>query len=87
MEDFDDQTFLDEDREFSSFAYRIAAARNLGRLMRMPQTMFPDHQEIDRLQSNLTNWRMHLPDTKRDDLSKNCQLDEMMFQAHFIVHA
>ncbi len=87
MEDFDDQTFSDEDREFSSFTYRIAAARNLGRMMRMPPVMFPDDQVIDRVQSLLTNWRIHLPDTKRDDLSKNCQLDEMMFQAHFITHA
>ncbi len=87
MEDFDDQLFSGEDREFSSFTYRIAAARNLGCLMRMPQTMFPDLEEIDRLQALLTNWRMHLPDSKRDDLSKNCQLDEMMFQAHFITHA
>jgi hypothetical protein len=87
MEDFDDQTFLDDDREFSSFTYRIAAARNLGRLMRMAQPQFPDQEEIDRLQSHLTNWRIHLPDSKRDDLSKSCQLDEMMFQAHFIIHA
>ncbi|KAH6636204.1 hypothetical protein F5144DRAFT_487549 [Chaetomium tenue] len=87
MEDFDDQTFLDDDREFSSFTYRIAAARNLGRMMHTPPVLFPDDAIIDRVQSLLTNWRMHLPDSKRDDLSKSCQLDEMMFQAHFITHA
>jgi len=87
MEDFDDQGFSDEDREFSSFTYRIAAARNLGRMMRMPPVMFPDLAIIDRVQSLLTNWRLHLPDGKRDDLSRNCTLDEMMFQAHFIIHA
>ncbi|KAL2181336.1 uncharacterized protein P884DRAFT_190670 [Thermothelomyces heterothallicus CBS 202.75] len=87
MEDFDDQGFSDEDREFSSFTYRIAAARNLGRMMRMPPVMFPDDSTVDRVQSLLTNWRIHLPDSKRDDLNKNCTLDEMMFQAHFITHA
>ncbi|KAK3295613.1 uncharacterized protein B0H64DRAFT_417276 [Chaetomium fimeti] len=87
MEDFDDQGFSDEDREFSSFTYRIAAARNLGRMMHTPPVLFPDDAIIDRVQSLLTNWRMHLPDSKRDDLSKSCQLDEMMFQAHFITHA
>ncbi|KAJ4304122.1 hypothetical protein N0V88_001732 [Collariella sp. IMI 366227] len=87
IEDFDDQTFSGEDREFSSFTYRIAAARNLGRMMRMPPVMFPGDDNINRVQSLLTNWRIHLPDSKRDDLSKNCQLDEMMFQAHFITHA
>ncbi|KAK3954220.1 hypothetical protein QBC32DRAFT_94972 [Pseudoneurospora amorphoporcata] len=87
LEDFDDKEFQDEDREFSSFAYRVAAARNLGRLMRMPNVMFPDAAEVDKMEAHLSNWRMHLPDNKRDDLDKNCQLDEMMFQAHFITHA
>ncbi|KAL2122951.1 hypothetical protein VTJ04DRAFT_3406 [Mycothermus thermophilus] len=87
LEDLEDQTFSDDDREFSSFAYRIAAIRNLGRMMRMPPVTFPDDPIVDRVQSLLTNWRIHLPESKRDDLSKNCQLDEMMFQAHFITNA
>ncbi|KAL2270354.1 hypothetical protein VTJ83DRAFT_2538 [Remersonia thermophila] len=87
LEDMEDETFSDDEREFSSFAYRIAAIRNLGRMMRMPPVTFPDDPVVDRVQSLLTNWRIHLPDTKRDDLSKNCQLDEMMFQAHFITNA
>ncbi|KAK3938487.1 hypothetical protein QBC46DRAFT_389978 [Diplogelasinospora grovesii] len=87
MEDFDDQLFSGEDREFSSFAYRIAAARNLGRLMRMPQQMYPAEESVNRVEALLTNWRIHLPESKRDDMNKKCQLDEMMFQAHFIIHA
>ena len=87
LDDFDDQLFSGEDREFSSFAYRIAAARNLGRFMRLPTISFPNDESISRVENLLTNWRMHLPPTKRDDLNKNCQLDEMMFQAHFITHA
>ena len=88
LEDFEDQTFSGEDREFSSFAYRIAAARNLGYMMHnMPQAPFPDDSRIPHIESLLTNWRLHLPESKRDDLGKHCQLDEMMFQAHFITHA
>jgi hypothetical protein len=87
MEDFDDQLFSGEDREFSSFAYRIAAAKNLGRFMRMPPMMFPDDENAAKVEALLSNWRMHLPATKRDDLNKQCQLDEMMFQAHYIIHA
>lgn len=49
--------------------------------------IFPQDENIDKIESLLTNWRMHLPHAKRDDLTKNCRLDEMMFQAHFIVHA
>jgi hypothetical protein len=87
MEDFDDQLFSGEDREFSSFAYRIAAARNLGRFMRVPPMMFPEDENVAKIEAMLSNWRMHLPPSKRDDLNKHCQLDEMMFQAHYIIHA
>jgi hypothetical protein len=87
VEDFDDQLFSGEEREFSSFAYRIAAARNLGRFMRCSPILFQDDENLEKIESLLTNWRIHLPPLKRDDLDKNCQLDEMMFQAHFITHA
>lgn len=87
LEDFDDQLFSGEDREFSSFAYRIAAARILGRFMRCPPILNPHDENLEKIESMLSNWRMHLPPNKRDDLTKDCQLDEMMFQAHFMNHA
>ncbi len=49
--------------------------------------MFPDDENLEKVENLLTNWKMHLPAAKPDDLTKNCQLDEMMFQAHFITHA
>jgi hypothetical protein len=87
VEDFDDQIFSGDERSFSSFAYRIAAARNLGRLMRMPNILYPDDDTVSRLETLLSNWKLHLPADKKDALDKNCQLDEMMFQAHMITHA
>ncbi|KAI1333502.1 hypothetical protein F5Y15DRAFT_410322 [Xylariaceae sp. FL0016] len=87
LEDFDDQIFSGEDRAFSSFAYRVASIRNLGRMMRLPQNGFPPEENVDRIESLLSNWRMHLPEAKRHCLNKDCQLDEMMFQAHMINHA
>ena len=87
MEDFEDQIFSGEDREFSSFAYRIAAIKNWGLMMRLPANVFPNENGIDRIQNSLSNWRLHLPDSKRDDVDGNGRLDEMMFQAHFIIHA
>lgn len=87
MEDFDDQLFTGEDRPFSSFAFRIAAIRNLGRFMRCPPMVFPDDENVARLDAHLTNWRLHLPPGKRDPIDKNCAPDEMLFQAHFITTA
>jgi hypothetical protein len=87
MEDFDDQIFSGDERAFSSYAYRIAAGRNLGRLMRMPNILYPDDDTVNRLEMLLSNWKMHLPADKKDCLDKNCELDEMMFQAHMITNA
>ncbi|RYO82229.1 hypothetical protein DL766_006362 [Monosporascus sp. MC13-8B] len=87
MEDFDDQLFSGEEREFSSFTYRIAAIKNLGRMMRLPNNGFPSDDNIDRIESHLSNWRLHLPASKRNCLTEDCQVDEMMFQAHMIIHA
>jgi hypothetical protein len=55
--------------------------------MRTPPILFPDDENLEKIENLLSNWRMHLPTAKRHDLTKNCQLDEMMFQAHFINHA
>lgn len=87
MEDFDDQIFSGEEYEFSSFAYRVASIRNLGRMMRLPESTFPGDDHVGRIESLLSNWRMHLPASKRDCLDKDMKLDEMMFQAWMINHA
>ena len=87
MEDFDDQIFNGDDREFSSFTYRIAAIKNLGRMMRLPNNGFPSDENVDKIESHLSNWRIHLPATKRNCLTEDCRLDEMMFQANMIINA
>ncbi|KAI1127622.1 N-terminal binuclear Zn cluster-containing/DNA binding domain-containing protein [Nemania abortiva] len=87
LEDFDDQLFTGEDREFSSFAYRVASIRNLGRMMRMPTSGFSPEETVDKVESYLSNWRLHVPKPKRDCLNKDGQLDEMMFQAYMINNA
>ncbi|KAJ4324158.1 hypothetical protein N0V84_003991 [Fusarium piperis] len=87
LEDMDDIDFSGEDREFSSFAYRIQCARNLGKFMRVPPIYGPDDENLARIETLLTNWRLHLPESKRDALSKDGRLDEMMFQAHMMMLA
>ncbi|EQL00615.1 glucoamylase [Ophiocordyceps sinensis CO18] len=87
LEDLEDRDFSDEDREFSSFAYRILCARNLGKFMRTPPIFGPEDENMARIEALLTNWRLHLPQSKRDALQTNGKLDEMMFQAHMMMHA
>ncbi|KAM4055234.1 fungal zn(2)-Cys(6) binuclear cluster domain-containing protein [Hirsutella rhossiliensis] len=87
LEDLEDRDFSDEDREFSSFAYRILCARNLGKFMRTPPIFGPEDENMVRIEALLTNWRLHLPQSKRDALQTDGRLDEMMFQAHMMMHA
>ncbi|KAG6025320.1 hypothetical protein E4U41_001537 [Claviceps citrina] len=87
LEDLEDQDFSGEDREFSSFAYRVLCGRILGKLMRTPPILEPDDENLAKIETLLTNWRLHLPRAKRDALQKNGKLDEMMFQAHMMNQA
>ncbi|KAK7417014.1 hypothetical protein QQZ08_011772 [Neonectria magnoliae] len=87
LEDMEDRDFSGDDREFSSFAYRIQCARNLGKFMRIPPIFGPEDENLSRIEALLTNWRLHLPEGKRDAIYKDGGLDEMIFQAHMMMHA
>jgi len=49
--------------------------------------VLPDEPVIERIDAYLVNWRLHLPDSKKDLISSDGQLDEMLFQAHMITEA
>ncbi|KAI5459844.1 hypothetical protein BGZ63DRAFT_360444 [Mariannaea sp. PMI_226] len=87
LEDMEDNGFSGEEREFSSFAYRIQCARNLGKFMRVPPIYGPEDESLGIIEALLTNWRLHLPESKRYSLYRDGKLDEMMFQAHMMHHA
>ncbi|KAH0524486.1 hypothetical protein TsFJ059_006990 [Trichoderma semiorbis] len=87
LEDLEDREFSGDERRFSSFSYRILCGRNLGRFMRTPPIYGPDDENLERIENLLTNWRLHLPEDKRDSLTADGKLDEMMFQAHMMMYA
>lgn len=87
LEDLEDREFSGEQREFSSFAYRIAAGRNLGKFMRVPPIYGPEDENLARIEALLTNWKLHLPASKKDALSQKLQPDEMIFQASMMTNA
>ncbi|PMD65312.1 uncharacterized protein K444DRAFT_518763 [Hyaloscypha bicolor E] len=87
LADFDEESFDGRDFSYSSFTYRIAAIRNLGRVLQSRQIMLPDKPTIDRIDAYLVNWRLHLPESKKDFINTEGQLDEMLFQAHMITEA
>ncbi|KPM46268.1 hypothetical protein AK830_g284 [Neonectria ditissima] len=81
-----DSSHFNGNREFSSFAYRIQCARNLGKLMRLPISRAKDKNMVV-IETLLTNWQLHLPASKRQTLYKDGELDEMMFQAFMMAYA
>ncbi|WDK15553.1 hypothetical protein CGRA01v4_06834 [Colletotrichum graminicola] len=87
LTDLEDQDFSGEDRPFSSFAYRVLAGRNLGKLMRVPPIFGPDDENLARIEALLTNWRLHLPAAKKNALDQKLQPDEMIFQANMMTNA
>jgi hypothetical protein len=88
IDDFEDESFDGRDFSYSSFTYRIAAIRNLGRIFSAKQqSSMLDGPAVHRLDAHLVNWRLHLPESKRACISKDGQLDEMLFQAHMITAA
>jgi hypothetical protein len=87
--EFDDDSFDGKDLTFSSFTYRIAAIRNLGRVLSsgVLQSSSPDGDAVLRVDAHLVNWRLHLPENKKKFINKEGKLDEMIFQAHMITEA
>lgn len=73
--------------EFSSFAYRILSAQNLGKIMSNFAEAEMDADVHLQLEILLTNWRHTLPAWKHDSLHRDGRgVDEMMFQAHMMNH-
>lgn len=84
IEDFENESFSMEPINWSSYAYRITAARNLERILQSNHIVFTDDPAIYRLETLLANWQLHLPQNKRDFIDPFGSTDEMLFQARMI---
>ncbi|RFU34515.1 hypothetical protein B7463_g1807, partial [Scytalidium lignicola] len=87
LEDFDDAFFDARGIDYSSGTYRIAAIRNLGKVMALGKIVFQDDPTIDRIDSYIVNWLLHLPASKRSMVARDGRVDEMLFQAMMITQA
>lgn len=45
------------------------------------------NSETDAADASIGNWFLHLPDEKKEIVGKDGKLDEMLFQAHMVIHA
>ncbi|KAH0346966.1 hypothetical protein KCU83_g6959, partial [Aureobasidium melanogenum] len=84
LEQFDMRLFADEDIQFSSFAYRIEAARILARVLSVSGTHNEDQVQV--VDNALAGWMHNLPQAKTDVVNVYNMVDEMLFQGHMIIH-
>lgn len=84
LEQFDMRLFADEDIQFSSFAYRIEAARILARVLSVASTQNEDQVQV--VDNALAGWIHGLPQDKVDVVNVYNMVDEMLFQGHMIIH-
>jgi len=82
---FTDRHFAEEEVSFSSFCYRIEAVQILSRVLSIANTeAHPD--EVQAIDNSLAAWSHYIPPEKRDIISNSGEVDELLFQAHMLIH-
>lgn len=83
---FDGRVFADEERDFSSYTYRIEAIRILGRVVAIQDMVEGQQDRIEAIDAQIASWFHHLPESKAELMRPDGTVDEMMFQATMIVN-
>ncbi|EAW06795.1 Zn(II)2Cys6 transcription factor [Aspergillus clavatus NRRL 1] len=83
---FDERVFADEERDFSSYTYRIEAVRILGRVVAIQDMIEGQQDHVEAIDARIASWFHHLPESKSELLRPDGSVDEMMFQATMIVN-
>ncbi|RDW75954.1 hypothetical protein BP5796_06775 [Coleophoma crateriformis] len=82
---FDSRLFADGKFQFSSFCYRIEAARILTRVLPLTGNHDVHHDQVQAVDNALAGWAHHLPPAKADIIYQLGEVDEILFQAHMII--
>ena len=91
LQEFDERYFAPSPAVFSSFAYRVEAVRILGQVLCV-DALDDDDTRADAADASIANWGLHLPPAKKELLlppaaGRTDRVDEMLFQAHMVIHA
>ncbi|KOS17061.1 hypothetical protein ESCO_005882 [Escovopsis weberi] len=97
LEEFDAREFAPDDAQFSSFAYLVGAIRSMATAISRaysitdassdysPITRSPKFlEEVDAL---IHGWMLLVPETKSHVLTKNGEVDELLFYGYMALHA
>ena len=80
------RVFVDDETDFPSFCYRIEAIQLLGRVMAVGGDASGKEDQVEGIDLALAGWSYHLPPAKREVLTNDGTIDEMLFQAFMIVN-
>ncbi|KAF6805425.1 hypothetical protein CSOJ01_09500 [Colletotrichum sojae] len=89
LEDFDSREFAPEGTFFSSFAYLISAVRCAAlAISTVPRIASKEDSAgiIDSADSIIDGWLLLLPKDCMQVMKKSGEIDELMFQAHLLIH-
>ena len=89
MADFDNREFAAEDVSFSSFAYLIGAVRCAATAIVSTPKGPVDEMSLHVIQvadSMIEAWLLLLPKNRASAMTEDGTVDELMFQAHLLIH-
>ncbi|CAI7672030.1 unnamed protein product [Penicillium pancosmium] len=89
LQDFDCREFSPEDTVFSSFAYLIGAVKCTAlAIFSAPKNAVKEDSPhvIQAADSALDGWLLLLPKDGKQVMTKSGEIDELMFQAHLLIH-
>lgn len=87
FDDLDSAIFEEVDVTFTSFAYLIAGVRALSKVLVAMKAIFVNDRAFSSADTELTNWKLHLPVSKKELIRENGLVDQILFQAHMVVNA
>ncbi|KAK5113248.1 hypothetical protein LTR62_003584 [Meristemomyces frigidus] len=71
--------------EFSSYCYRIEAARIIDRILALAATDEATPDDVQAIDNALVSWKYNLPSSRSDAVSLAGEVDQMLFQAHCLI--
>jgi hypothetical protein len=89
LQEFDCREFTSDSTKFSSFAYLIAAVRCAATSISLAPKFAAKEDSMHVIQAvdcSLDGWQLLLPKDHKQVMSKTGEIDELMFQAHLLIH-
>lgn len=89
LQDFDCREFTSDDIVFSSFAYLIGAVRCIASAISTFPKIAGNEGSTNVIQASdaiLNGWLLLLPENRKQVMDKAGKIDELMFQAHLLIH-